>query len=38
MQNKTQTNLNVSAYEPGIYMLRIDTKKGRFVRKIVITE
>jgi hypothetical protein len=38
LQNKTQTSLNVSAYEPGIYLLQIDTEKGRFVRKIVITE
>ncbi len=38
LQNKTQTSLNVSACEPGIYLLQIDTEKGRFVKKIVITE
>ena len=31
-----QTNMNVSSYETGIYLLRIDTEVGRFVRKVVI--
>jgi len=36
LQNQIQTNLDVSSYEPGIYLLRVDTEEGRFVRKLVV--
>ncbi len=36
LHKQNQSTLDVSAYEAGIYLLRIDTEKGRFARKIVV--
>lgn len=36
--NEKKTSIDVSGYEPGVYLLRIDTEQGRLVRKIVINE
>jgi len=36
LQNQTQTTLDVSSYQPGVYLLRVDADKGRVVRKIII--
>ncbi|MBE9484887.1 MAG: T9SS type A sorting domain-containing protein, partial [Bacteroidetes bacterium] len=36
LQNQIQTSLDVSSCEPGIYLLRVDTEEGRFVRKLVV--
>jgi hypothetical protein len=38
LAGQSKTSLDVSAYKPGIYLLQIDTEKGRFVRKIVLSE
>ena len=36
LQNKLTYSMDVSSYEPGVYLLRIDTEQGRLVRKIVV--
>ena len=38
LSNKTQYSMDVSSYEPGVYLLRIDTEQGRLVRKIIVNE
>ena len=34
--NRKQHSMDVSFYNAGIYLLRIDTEEGRFVRKVVV--
>ena len=36
--NEKNATMDVSGYEPGVYLLRIDTEQGRAVRKVIITE
>jgi len=38
LQNQDHSSMDILSYKAGIYLLRIDTEEGRFVRKIVVTE
>ncbi|MEN8224501.1 MAG: T9SS type A sorting domain-containing protein [Bacteroidota bacterium] len=36
LNNQTQTSLNISTYDPGIYLLRIETEEGQMARKVLV--